>query len=81
MNRIEQKCPYCGRQPIIRVHKKDGVYCNSCDELLLKKVDSWSGKRYAKCLNPACGYEGPELVNPSKDTRCPKCNQLVLRHE
>ncbi|MFW6174073.1 MAG: hypothetical protein ACOC5T_10040 [Elusimicrobiota bacterium] len=73
------KCPYCGAQPLIRVHTKDDVICNHCSESLLKKVDSWSGKKYVKC--PICGYEGPETVSPGPQSRCPKCNSLLLRHE
>lgn len=78
MNQI-QKCPNCGAQPLIRVHKDNDIICNHCSESLYKKVDSHSGDRYVKC--PTCGYEGTENISPGPQSRCPKCKSLLVRHE
>lgn len=78
MNGPLPKCSHCG-YALVRVHKDGDIICNHCSESLLKKVNSWSGDRYVKC--PHCGHEGPENISPGPNTRCPKCGNLLLRHE
>jgi len=71
-------CPYCNK-PLIRVFESGGIIkCNECNERLDRSVGSnpEDGK-YVKC--PYCGYEGEELVNPTENTICPKCNRFVLK--
>jgi len=73
-------CPYCG-EPLIRVFKQGGVVvCNHCNERLDRPVGSDpSDGTYVKC--PYCGFEGPELINPEHNTKCPRCGKLVLQTE
>jgi len=54
------------------------VYCAHCMEPLNRWVDSSHKDTYIRCPNPKCSYEGPELINPSYGTRCPRCRKRVL---
>ena len=83
-------CPKCGElieqqgfcfkchRPLIRLHKDGRVYCAHCMEPLNRWVDSSHKDTYIRCPNPKCSYEGPELINPSYGTRCPRCRKRVL---
>lgn len=70
-------CPFC-KYPLVRVFGKGEIRCNHCNERLDRPVgsDSYDG-RYVKC--PYCGYEGEELIDPQKSTKCPRCGRYVLQ--
>jgi len=75
-------CPYC-KAPLVRIFNntdsgKMEIRCNTCNERLDRNVSSNpSDGRYVKC--PYCGYEGKELISPSRQTKCPKCGRFILQ--
>jgi len=74
------ECPYC-HQPLVRVFKENGVIiCNYCGVRLDRPVSSDPRDgRFVKC--PYCGYEGEELINPTYNTKCPRCGKHILQIE
>jgi len=77
-NPLVPTCPYC-KKPLVRVFQQGGVVkCNSCDERLDRPVSSDpEDGTYVKC--PYCNFDGPELINPTHNTKCPNCGKYILK--